>query len=169
MLLILQIFLLLPGSLPQATDVELSGMSFSLLLPVVERTSSSASSDQEQVLFVGPHNISSADTASIPGTEPRRSNPKVQYYFLYYVKGVTFFCPLSSCSFGIWDSGKNIPYLLHWSRRSFIFLLFNVMANLSVTDLCALGLHCDSKIFFIKLLLSNVHIYPIVSIETKYL
>jgi hypothetical protein len=26
---------------------------------------------------VGPHNISSADTASIPGTEPRRSNPEV--------------------------------------------------------------------------------------------
>jgi hypothetical protein len=23
---------------------------------------------------VGPHNISSSDTASIPGTEPRRSN-----------------------------------------------------------------------------------------------
>ena len=77
MLLILQIFLLLAGSLPQATDVELSGMSFSLLLPVVERTSTSASSDQEHVLFVGPHNISSADTASIPGTEPRRSNPEV--------------------------------------------------------------------------------------------
>ena len=77
MLLILQIFLLLPGSLPQATDVELSGMSFSLLLPVVERAGSSTSSEQEQVLFVGPHNISSADTASIPGAEPTRVNAEV--------------------------------------------------------------------------------------------
>jgi hypothetical protein len=74
---ILLIFILPSGILPQATDVELSGLSFSLLLPVVERTSSSASSEQEQVLFVGPHNISSADTASIPGAEPTRLNAEV--------------------------------------------------------------------------------------------
>jgi hypothetical protein len=49
-----------------------------LLLPVLERLSSSGSLDQEEDIFVSPHNISSADTLSIPGTEPMPSlNPEV--------------------------------------------------------------------------------------------
>jgi hypothetical protein len=62
-----------------------------VLLPVLERLNSSGSYDQEEALFVGPHNISSADILSIPGTEPMPSlNPEVWVSLINFkAKGLT--------------------------------------------------------------------------------